>query len=229
VREYISGLFIILDSRKYTSDLAFLSISPYEGRQTIIVKGGARSNSKRGKVLDTGNIIKAKIYKRHHYYLSESDIVDSFTFLKNNLSTIVLFQILLTVLKHTYYLPEKKFFFSVYKTLIELNESKDEGRAELGLFLLIMKILNHYDLREFPLKCLVCKENIYQGNFDYLGFYCDKHKAKRGVDFSLFSNRSRIDFLIIMLRDLLNIRITFNPDDLEKDTTIEISIISALS
>lgn len=213
MREYVSGLFWILDSRRFTDDIVFDAISPYEGQQTIIVKGGSRGNSKRGKVLDLGNAVKTKVYKRHHYYLSESEIVESFSFLKNNLSSIVLFQILLTVLKRTYFMPERKFFFSVYRTMLELNESKDVERAELGIFLTIMKILNHYELLEFPLNCQVCASNLYQGNFDFLGFYCPDHLAENGTNFSLFSTRDRVEFLKIILRDLLNMRITFNPDN----------------
>ncbi len=208
MREYVSGLFLILDSRKYTDDIAFLSISPYEGQQTIVVKGGNRETSKRGKVLDIGNSVKAKLYKRHHFYLTEAEIVESFSFLKNNLATIVLLQILLAVLKRTYYLPERQFFFSVYKSLIELNESNDVERADLGLFLVIMKVLNFYDIIEFPLKCQICNTNVYQGNFDYLGFYCNEHRAANGTDFSLFTTNSRIEFLRTMLRELLNLPIT---------------------
>lgn len=212
MREYVSGLFLILDSRKYTDDIAFLGISPFEGQQTIVVKGGNRETSRRGKALDIGNALKAKLYKRHHYYLTESEIVESFSFLKSNLTTIVLYQVLLAVLRHTYYLPERQFFFSVYNSLLEMNQSKDEERAQLGLFLLIMKILNFYDIIEFPLMCQVCESNIYQGNFDYLGFYCTEHKAAQGTDFSLFSNVARIDFLRTMLQELLNVTITFNPE-----------------
>lgn len=208
MREYVSGLFLILDSRKYTDDTAFLSISPYEGQQTIVVKGGNRETSKRGKVLDIGNSVKAKLYKRHHFYLTEAEIVESFSFLKSNLNTIVLLQILLTILKKTYYLPERQFFFSVYKSLIELNESRDAERADLGLFLVIMKILNFYDILEFPITCQVCGNNIYQGNYDFLGFYCNDHKAKEGTDFSLFSTNTRIQFLREMLKELLNISVT---------------------
>lgn len=213
MREYVSGLFLILDSRRYTDDIAFIGISPYEGQQTIIVKGGNRETSHRGKVLDIGNALKAKLYKRHHYYLTEAEIVESFSFLKNDLTTIVLYQILLAILKYTYYLPERQFFFSVYKSLLELNESKDVERAELGLFLVIMKVLNFYDIVAFPIICQVCNKGTYQGNFDYLGFYCDDHKAKGGTDFSLFTSRSRIDFLRTMLKELLNINVTFNPEN----------------
>lgn len=209
MREYVSGLFLILDSRKYTEDMAFLAISPYEGQHTIIVKGGNKETSRRGKSLDIGNAIKAKLYKRHHLYLTEADIVESFGFLKNHLSTITLLQILLTVLKHTYYLPERQFFFSVYQTLLELNEAADLERAELGLFLVIMKILNFYDLIEFPLTCTVCGVTTYQGNYDYLGFYCNDHKAQEGNDFSLFSVSQRSQFLQFFLKELLNITITF--------------------
>jgi len=211
MREYVSGLFLILDSRKYTDDIAFLGISPYEGQQTIVVKGGNRETSRRGKALDIGNALKARLYKRHHYYLTESEIVESFSFLKSDLTSIVLFQILLAILRHTYYLPERKFFFSVYQTLLELNQSKDLERAQLGLFLLIMKVLNFYDIISFPLTCQVCENNIYQGNFDFLGFYCTDHKAAHGTDFSLFSNEERIDFLRTMLQELLNVSVTFNP------------------
>ena len=212
MREYVSGLFLILDSRKYTDDIAFLGISPFEGQQTIVVKGGNRETSRRGKALDIGNALKAKLYKRHHYYLTESEIVESFSFLKSDLTSIVLFQILLSVLRHTYYLPERKFFFSVYQSLLEMNEAKDYERAQLGLFLLIMKILNYYDILEFPLVCQVCGTTMYQGNFDYLGFYCNDHKAARGTDFSLFSNTERIEFLRTMLKELLNVTVTFNPE-----------------
>ena len=55
MREYVSGLFLILDSRKYTDDIAFLGISPFEGQQTIVVKGGNRETSQRGRALDIGN------------------------------------------------------------------------------------------------------------------------------------------------------------------------------
>jgi hypothetical protein len=211
MREYVSGLFFILDSRKYTDDIAFLSISPFEGQQTIIVKGGNRETSKRGKSLDIGNTIKAKLYKRHHFYLTEADIVESFSFLKRHLTTIVLYQILLTVLKHTYYLPERQFFFSIHHTLLELNESGDLERAELGLFLLIMKILNYYNVCTFPIVCQVCSKITYKGNFDYLGFYCDEHMAKNGQEFSFFSTKERIDFLKTILLDSLSIKVTFNP------------------
>lgn len=211
MREYVSGLFLILDSRKYTDDIAFLAMSPYEGQQTIVVKGGNRETSKRGKALDIGNALKARLYKRHHYYLTESEIVESFSFLKSDLTSIVLFQILLAILRHTYYLPERQFFFSVYKTLLELNQSKDLERAQLGLFLLIMKVLNFYDIIAFPLTCQVCENNIYQGNFDFMGFYCEEHKSAHGTAFSLFSNAERIDFLRTMLQELLNVTVTFNP------------------
>lgn len=216
MREYVSGLFLILDSRKYTDDMAFLGISPFEGQQTIVVKGGNRETSRRGKALDIGNAIKAKLYKRHHYYLTESEIVESFSFLKSDLTTIVLFQVLLAVLRQTYYLPERQFFFSVYNSLLDMNLSKDVERVQLGLFLLIMKVLNFYDILEFPLTCQVCGNNIYQGNFDYLGFYCNDHKAKGGNEFSLFTNTSRIDFLKTMLKDLLNVTVTFNPEGATK-------------
>jgi recombinational DNA repair protein (RecF pathway) len=211
MREYVSGLFLILDSRRYTDDVAFLSISPYEGQQTIVVKGGNRETSRRGKVLDIGNTIKAKLYKRHHFYLTEADIVESFSFLKRNLTTIVLFQILLAVIRHTYYLPERQFFFSVYNSLLEFNQSNDLERAELGLFLLIMKILNYYDVCTFPFICQVCGNAVYEGNYDYLGAYCNEHKSRIGTPFSLFSAKSRIDFLRIILKELLNITVTFNP------------------
>jgi len=128
----------------------------------------------------------------------------------------VLFQILLATLRHTYYLAERKFFFSVYQSLLELNESHDLERAQLGLFLIIMKILNFYDLVSFPLTCQVCGANMYQGNFDFLGFYCDEHKAKNGTDFSLFSNKERIDFLKTMLQEFLNVTVTFNPGVITK-------------
>ncbi len=212
MREYVSGLFLILDSRKYTDDVAFLGISPFEGQQTIVVKGGNRETSRRGKALDIGNALKAKLYKRHHYYLTESEIVESFSFLKSDLTSIVLFQILLAVLRQTYYLPERKFFFSVYNSLLEINQSKDIERTQLGLFLLTMKVLNFYDIVSFPLACQVCESNIYQGNFDYMGFYCEEHKAIGGTSFSLFSNESRIDFLRTMLKELLNVTVTFNPE-----------------
>lgn len=196
--------------------MAFLGISPFEGQQTIVVKGGNRETSRRGKALDIGNAIKAKLYKRHHYYLTESEIVESFSFLKSDLTTIVLFQVLLAVLRQTYYLPERQFFFSVYNSLLDMNLSKDVERVQLGLFLLIMKVLNFYDILEFPLTCQVCGNNIYQGNFDYLGFYCNDHKAKGGNEFSLFTNTSRIDFLKTMLKDLLNVTVTFNPEGATK-------------
>ena len=212
MREYVSGLFLILDSRKYTDDIAFIGISPYEGQQTIVVKGGNRETSRRGKALDIGNSLKAKLYKRHHYYLTESEIVESFSFLKSDLTTIVLFQILLAVLKYTYYLPERQFFFSVYHSLLDMNLAKDVERAQLGLFLVIMKILNFYDIVVFPITCQVCGTPTYQGNFDFLGFYCNEHKAEKGTDFSLFTNESRIDFLKTMLHELLNITVTFNPE-----------------
>ena len=53
---------------------------------------------------------------------------------------------------------------------------------------------------------------MYQGNFDYLGFYCNDHKAARGTEFSLFSNTERIEFLRTMLKELLNVTVTFNPE-----------------
>jgi len=212
MREYISGLFLVLDSRKYTDDIAFLAMSPYEGQQTIVVKGGNRETSQRGRALDIGNALKARLYKRHHYYLTESEIVESFSFLKSDLTSIVLFQILIAILKHTYYLPERKFFFSVYQSLLEMNEAKDVERAQLGLFLLSMKILSFYDIVDFPLSCQICNTNIYQGNFDFMGFYCTEHKAKNGTDFSLFSNVERIEFLKTMLHEFLNITVTFNPE-----------------
>ncbi|MCC7304291.1 hypothetical protein IT418_02670 [bacterium] len=211
MREYVSGLFLILDSRKYTDDLAFIGISPFEGQQTIVVKGGNRETSTRGKALDIGNAIKAKLYKRHHYYLTESEIVESFSFLKSDLTTIVLFQILLAVLKQTYFLAERQFFFSLYNSLLDINISKDVERAQLGIFLLIMKVLNFYDILEFPITCQICGNTIYQGNFDFLGFYCEKHKANNGSEFSLFTNTTRIDFLKTVLKDLLNVTVTFNP------------------
>lgn len=212
MREYISGLFLILDSRKYTSDLAYASISPYEGQQTIIIKGGNTRTSKRAGALDIGNAVKAKLYKKHHFYLTESDIVESFSFIKSSLSNIVLFQILLAVLHKTYQLPERKFFFSVYNSLLELEQSRDEERVELGLFLLTMKILNFYDILTFPIVCEVCGNNIYSGNFDMNGFFCDEHKAPIGSNFSLFTTKDRVDFLRFMLQELLNIRISFNPE-----------------
>lgn len=213
MREYVSGLFLIVDSRKYTDDIAFIGISPFEGQQTIISKGGNRENSRRGKALDIGNALKVKLYKRHHYYLTEADIVESFSFLKSDLTTIVLFQILLAVLRHTYYLPERKFFFSVFQSLLELDQSRDLERAELGVFLIIMKILNYYDILEFPLTCQVCHKNIYHGSFDYLGFSCDEHATNNtGTSFSLFTNEQRVAFLETILRDLLGITITFNPE-----------------
>lgn len=211
MREYVSGLFLIVDSRKYTDDIAFLGISPYEGQQTIVVKGGNRETSRRGKALDIGNAIKAKLYKRHHYYLVESDIVESFSFLKSDLVTIVLLQILLAVMRHTYYLPDRKFFFSVYNSLLEMNEAKDVERAQLGIFLVIMKTLNFYDILQFPLTCQVCGSKMYQGNFDFLGFNCPDHLAKDGTPFSLFTDESRIEFLKTMLKELLNVQVTFNP------------------
>jgi hypothetical protein len=211
MREYVSGIFLIVDSRRYTEDMAFLSISPYEGQHTIIVKNGNSSTSRRGKVLDIGNSIKAKLYKRHHLYLTEADILESFSFIKNNLTTIFFFQVLLEVLKRTYYLPERNFFFSVYKTLIELNECRDLERAELGLFLLIMKVLSYYNVFEFPIKCQVCGSITYEGNYDFLGTYCGEHKADHGTNFNLFTTESRIEFLRMLLRNFLNITITFNP------------------
>lgn len=211
MREYVSGLFLILDSKKYTDDIAFRGISPFEGQQTIVVKGGNRETSRRGKALDLGNTIKAKLYKRHHYYLTEAEIVESFSFIKSDLVTIVLFQILLAVLKHTYFLPERSFFFSLYQSLLELNEAKDVERAQLGIFLLIMKVLSFYDVVSFPFTCHICGVHTYQGNFDYLGYYCNDHKAKEGTDFSLFSNEDRVAYLSLILKDQLNITLSRHP------------------
>src|SRR5262249_20820498 len=153
-----------------------IGISPYEGQRHVIVKRGNSGNSKRAKVIDLGNLVKAKIHQRHHWYLSEAEISNSFPYLKKDLRLIVLYQALLSVLKIAYVLPEKKLFFTLFSTLRDLEEEPSKERQELALFLLILRVLAHYELITFPFVCKVCGKKLYEGYFDGNTYYCEEHK-----------------------------------------------------
>jgi hypothetical protein len=212
MREYVTALLLIVDYHKYTEDIVFVGISPYEGQRHIIVKKGANGTSKRGKLIDLGNMIKAKIYQRHHWYLSEAETVESFAFIKKDLQLIVLFQALLAVLKIAYVVPEKKLFHIVNSTLRELKELDSHERQELSLFFLIIRVLAFYSLIEFPFRSSISGKKIYEGYFNGVNFYATDEKPDTNVAyFSLTESRSRFNFLKFLLKNLLNIEFDYSP------------------
>lgn len=209
MREHITALLLIVDYRKFTEDLVFVGISPYEGQRHIIVKKGNTGVSKRRKLVDLGNLIKVKIYERHHWYLSESESVESFSYIKKELSLIILYQALLAVLKITYVIPEKKLFYIVYSTLRDLKDEPTLDKQELSLFILIIRVLSHYSLLQFPFTCDVCGKKVYEGYFNGTSYFCNDHKPSRTEYFSIVNSHERFVFLKKVLKHLLNIDFKF--------------------
>jgi len=211
MHEHISTTLFILDYKKYDRDTVFVGISPYEGQRYVIVKGAATGMSKRAFSLDIGNIIKAKIYQRNHWYLSESESTESFSYIKKHLTLIVLFQALLLILKQAYLVPEKKIYFAVIKTLKSLKELDNLERAEITLFLLILRVFSFYDLVEFPCNCSVCGKTAYTGSLGGTKWYCEEHAPKYALPYSFYKHESRVEILQYIFKQSLNISFTYTP------------------
>lgn len=211
MNEYVTSTLLIVDYKKYSTDVVFIGISPYDGQKYVVVKGGSNGISRRAKLIDLGNAIKAKIYQRNHWYLSESEPVNSFSFIKKDLNLIILYQALLAILKVAYVLPEKKLYFSIYNTLTAIPDIPDKEKRELSLFLLIMRVMAYYELTTFPFVCAVCNKRIYEGHYiPASGQYtCVDHKQPDSVRFSIKDHEGRISFLQFVLKHLLNIRFTY--------------------
>lgn len=211
MNEHISTTLFVIDYRKYDRDIVFIAISPYEGQKYVIVKGASLGPSKRAKIIDIGNIIKAKVYQRNHWYLSEAESFDSFSYLKQHLSLIVLFQALLTILKHTYMVPEKKIYNAVITTLQSLKEGNSLEKDEITLFLLILRVFAFYDLVTFPPICSVCAKTTYTGSLGGSAWFCEEHAPLGATPFSFHKHESRIEILQKLFKDSLNIRFIYSP------------------
>jgi recombinational DNA repair protein (RecF pathway) len=210
--DFISSTFLTLDHRKYTNDIVVVGISPYDGQKHLIVKGGAKGISRRAQGLDMGNLVKAKVYQRHHWYLAESETIKTFSSIKSDLECIVLYQALLSLLKIAYVIPEKKLFSQIYMSLIAAEDEPIKERKELSLFLLSMRVLSHYDIAPFPFACATCGKKVYKGTLGTdIKYYCAEHSSSSGMRFSIETSRGRILFLQFVLKTLLNIDFDYTP------------------
>ncbi|WKZ29983.1 MAG: hypothetical protein QY314_04210 [Candidatus Dojkabacteria bacterium] len=212
MKDFVSSTFLTLDHRKYTNDIVIVGISPYDGQKHLIVKGGAKGISRRAQGLDMGNVIKAKIYQRHHWYLAESETIKTFSSIKSDLECIVLYQALMSLLKIAYVIPEKKLFSQIYMSLVAAEDEPIKERKELSLFLLAMRVLSHYDIAPFPFVCAHCGTKVYKGKLGFdVKYYCDEHASPNSMPFSIEDSVGRIKFLQFVLKTLLNIDFDYTP------------------
>jgi len=194
---YFNAEFLILKREIYGNDLLLRAISPSEGNLALIVKNGANPNSRRGNMLDEGNLIAAKVYHKNHYYISEIELKENFSYLKTDLESIFYFRAILELLCQVYIYANKRFFYDVLKILKGCEKLVDR---EYTLFALIIKIFVIYDILKYPLICSISGQKITEGYTNGITFFALNRKPenKEFKKFSLLTKRSRFKFIRLL-------------------------------
>lgn len=130
------------------SDRILSLINSKGSKKTVLVKGARKSNSKKGSLIDIGNVLKIKIVESYSIPIaSEIQLIQDFSEWKKNYKQLIFMQLLFEIIdKFTY---EENDHPEMYKLLLNILDQDTFERPVYLLSVFIAKLLEYNGILEY--------------------------------------------------------------------------------
>lgn len=169
--EIIKTDAIVLSKMNFgdTSSIASLFTEDL-GKISVIIKGARSPKSKYGKIVDPINYLSVVLYKkesREIQLLSNADIIEHFTDIKNDLKKLGYAYAVVELVKNLLAEHEvnKKIFKGIIKILKKLNSGDEKEEVIFGRFFFFFLKESGYEIQVN--NCAICGKE----NFEYRVYY----------------------------------------------------------